>query len=295
LLFCAVNRTHSPLVRLKAGSNLSPLFLIHAATGDASFYKYLAKYLEVEQPVYGLKKVFEEKDISLPLKPLQFMDYTPVEEIAKFYIEEIQTVQSEGPYLLGGLSIGGIIAFEMAQQLRKQGNEVGLLALMDSELSHCHFIEEDVTKVILDSLEYFASQHQISIDISSLSYVDVQRFSNLDERWDYVMKKVGFTPEQSFINRRLYKTIMSSLVDIWHYTPNIYSGDITFFYAQKDEEFKESLNHGFPKSFSGWEKLCSNPIKLVKVPGNHNSMLFEPHVRTVAEKFNQYLNSVKLR
>ncbi|MEM9220045.1 MAG: beta-ketoacyl synthase N-terminal-like domain-containing protein [Cyanobacteria bacterium P01_F01_bin.150] len=287
-----VNRNQSPLVELQPGSHNNPLFLIHAATGDAYFYKYLARHLGAEQPVYGLRNISEAEGVSLPLKPLKFMDYTPVEEIAEFYIEEIQTIQPDGPYLLGGLSIGGIIAFEMAQQLRQQGHEVDLLALIDSELSHCHSIEEDVTKIILGSLPYFANHHRMRIDISSLSYEDIRQFSNLDEQWDYVMSKVGFTSDQSFVNRRLYKTIVSNLVDIWHYMPSIYSGDVVFFYAQDEDESNEFINQEFPKSFSGWEKHCSNLIELIEVPGDHNSMLFEPHVRTLAQQLKRYLNSV---
>jgi surfactin synthase thioesterase subunit len=54
-----------------------------------------------------------------------------IEDMASHYLEALQTVQSEPPYLLGGWSLGGLIAFEMAQQLRKAGDEVGLLALID--------------------------------------------------------------------------------------------------------------------------------------------------------------------
>ncbi len=289
----SVNRQQSPLlVELQPGSSGHPLFLIHAATGEASFYKYLARHLGADQPVYGLSNTVEAEEVSLPLQPLPLMDYTPVEEIAEYYIEQIQTIQPEGPYLLGGLSIGGILAFEMAQQLRHKGHQVGLLALIDSELSHCHFIEEDVTKIILSSLTYFANHHRIRIDMNALSDEDVRQMSNLDEQWEYVMKKVGFTPEQSLVNRRLYKTIVSNMVSIWRYTPSIYAGDIVFLYAEDQDDSNEFLHQEFPQSFSGWDQHCSHPIDLIEIPGNHNSMLFEPYVRRAAQHLKQYLGHV---
>ena len=62
--------------------------------------------------------------------------YRPVEELAARYITELRTVQAEGPYLVGGLSFGGLVAWEMAQQLSQEGQEVALVALLDTKISH---------------------------------------------------------------------------------------------------------------------------------------------------------------
>src|SRR5437764_11327694 len=82
----------------------------------------LPDYLGPDQPLYGL--VHQTQDG----KP---WPYTRLEDIAAHYLKVIRTVQSEGPYFLGGFCIGGLLAFEMAQQLHRQDQEVGLLVLLD--------------------------------------------------------------------------------------------------------------------------------------------------------------------
>jgi thioesterase domain-containing protein len=90
----------------------------------------LARSLGPEQPFYGLHAPFgatiggEEKTVG-----------ATIEEMAAHYITAIQTVQPQGPYLLGGWSLGGVIALEMAQQLQRQGHDIGVLAIIDSMLS----------------------------------------------------------------------------------------------------------------------------------------------------------------
>jgi len=114
----------SPLVTIQAGdSKKLPLFCVHGAGFNVLIYRDVALNLGADQPVYGLQA--RGLDGNRPV-------HLSFESIAADYIREIQTVQPEGPYMLGGLSNGGNIALEMAQQLRKQGQEVILLALFDT-------------------------------------------------------------------------------------------------------------------------------------------------------------------
>jgi thioesterase domain-containing protein/acyl carrier protein len=122
----------SSLVPLQVGSSSKrPLFLIHAGGGHIFAYSHIAQHLERERPLYGL----QARGLDKEQEP-----HTQLEEMAAYYIELIQTVQPEGPYLLGGWSVGGIIAFEMARQIQAQGQEVSLLALIDSSLPNTHQI-----------------------------------------------------------------------------------------------------------------------------------------------------------
>jgi amino acid adenylation domain-containing protein len=106
------------LVRFQLNGSKPPLFLIHACNGEVSIYRVLAQHLGLERPIYGLQA------IGLDGKQAP---YNRVEEIAAHYIKEIQTVQPEGPYFLGGKQIGGWVAYEMAQQLVSQGHQVELV------------------------------------------------------------------------------------------------------------------------------------------------------------------------
>jgi len=107
------------LVVVQPNGAKPPFFCVH---GFAS-YTRLAVHLGQDQPVYGLVQGLDGNRF-----------YTRVEELAAHYLRDVKTICSKGPYLLGGHSFGGLVAFEMAQQLRKAGEEVALLALFDPDV-----------------------------------------------------------------------------------------------------------------------------------------------------------------
>src|SRR6202046_1048263 len=96
---------------------------MHGAGGNVLIYRELSKLLGDDQPFYGLQA--QGLDGSAP--PL-----TKIEDMAALYVKEIRRERPAGPYLLGGYCLGGTIAYEVAQQLRAQGQEVTLLALFDT-------------------------------------------------------------------------------------------------------------------------------------------------------------------
>jgi amino acid adenylation domain-containing protein len=127
--FAVVLRRHvvtpvdSCVVGLQTSGTRAPLFFVHPAGGSAFCYVTLARYLGQEQPFYGLQTpgLYDEQALS-----------SDVRELAACYVQAIRAVQPEGPYHLGGWCVGGIIAYEMACQLQQSGEEVALLALLDS-------------------------------------------------------------------------------------------------------------------------------------------------------------------
>src|SRR5439155_4504057 len=100
-----------------------PFSCVHGAGGHVLNYYALAHHLGADQPYYGLQA--QGLDGPQPI-------HHTIDEMAAHYLEEIRSLQPEGPYLLGGYCMGGTIAFEMAQQLHAEGQQVGLLALFDT-------------------------------------------------------------------------------------------------------------------------------------------------------------------
>src|SRR5580698_8234392 len=113
----------SPLVAIQPIGSRPPFFCMHGAGGNVLIYRELSKLLGDDQPFYGLQA--QGLDGNAP--PL-----TKIEDMAALYVKEIRRVQPRGPYFLGGYCLGGTIAYEVAQQLRAQGQEVALLALLDT-------------------------------------------------------------------------------------------------------------------------------------------------------------------
>ncbi len=115
----------SSLVAIQPGGSKRPLFLVHPAGGHVFPYIHLAQFLGPDQPCYGL----QARGVEDGQDP-----HTRIEDMAAYYIQAMQTVQPTGPYLLGGWSMGGVVAFEMAQQLHAQGQHVALLAILDGRI-----------------------------------------------------------------------------------------------------------------------------------------------------------------
>ncbi|HEX6289565.1 MAG TPA: amino acid adenylation domain-containing protein [Herpetosiphonaceae bacterium] len=113
----------SPLVPLQPRGSRRPFFCVHPGGGTVFCYADLARLLGSDQPFYGL----QARGLEAGQTPHQ-----TIADLAAEYVTAIRTVQPHGPYLLGGWSFGGSVAFEMACRLRDQGEDVSLLALIDS-------------------------------------------------------------------------------------------------------------------------------------------------------------------
>ncbi len=113
----------SSLVPLQPQGSKQPLFLVHGWGGDVFGFLEMAKLLPPDQPIYGIQAVGLDG---------QSARHITIEEMAAHYVREIVSFQPDGPIYLAGFSMGGVIAYEIAQQLHRLGRRVALLALLDS-------------------------------------------------------------------------------------------------------------------------------------------------------------------
>ena len=108
---------------IQAEGTRPPFFCVHGVGGNVVGFRDLARHLGPDQPFYALQpQGLDGKRECL----------TNIPEMAKRYMQEIRKIQPEGPYRIGGYSFGGLVAYEMAQQLEAQGEEMALLALFDT-------------------------------------------------------------------------------------------------------------------------------------------------------------------
>ena len=113
----------SPLVAISPRGSKPPLFLVHGAGGNVLLYRSLGEHFAPDFPLYGLQSLGLDGE-SQPLRT--------IEEMAACYVRELRTVQRRGPYYLGGYCLGGTVAYEMAQILTRDGEEVPLVAMLDT-------------------------------------------------------------------------------------------------------------------------------------------------------------------
>jgi len=272
----ADDRPQSSLVPIQPAGSQPPLFFVHPVGGNVLCYADLARCLGPEQPFYGL----QSPGLSGEESP-----YARIEELAAYYIGLVQTVQAEGPYFLGGWSMGGIVAFEMAQQLLQRGREVALLALLDSGLP----LENQVENMAVDDAKLLVTfitdlGRTLAKDVH-ITYNDMQGL-NPDQQRVYVYEQataLELIPPDIDADQfsRLFDVFRTNYRAMLAYEPQPYAGSITYFQAKESEmgEFD-------------WRGLSALPIKVHSVPGDHYSMIALPQVKVLARQMQSYLDQI---
>lgn len=269
----------SPLVPLTIGNHQQPFFCVHPIFGIVFPYLELAHYLGGNRSFYGLQPL----GLDGKHPPLQ-----QIEAMARYYIQAIQTVQPEGPYFLGGWSFGGLVAFEMAQQLTHLGQEVALLAILDTPApiranrpSLGHSLKVLLKTAIWSTLPFLLDYGAIITNLTR------RRRQNWFSRWQW-LAIANLIPEESQL-RLVDESAIVPMLQIFYansqaayrYVPQHYSNSITLFKTVELSSHQQN-------STLGWSQLAKD-IQIHQVPGNHLSMLKQPHVQTLAQQLQQYL------
>ncbi|HEX7774377.1 MAG TPA: condensation domain-containing protein [Pyrinomonadaceae bacterium] len=266
--------TKSPLVILSRDGSTLPFFCFHTAGGHLGEHRELARELgSYGQPVYGLQARGLDDDAE--------SDFN-IEAMAASYIEAILRLQPHGPFRLGGYCSGGLIALESAQQLQRLGHEVSTLALICSSVTW--FGSESTEKVAADVLAPLQFCGELKIKASAEQLRAVPPSERMNKVWDEFCNQ---SPTNAFrlgtkLFGRLYKTYVANLEALIGYVPQPYNGFIASFEAT---EHRQHLQHD-----SGWEKLSQGRFERHEIPGNHITLMRQPHVKVLAHKLNHCLN-----
>ncbi|WP_437669408.1 type I polyketide synthase [Sorangium sp. So ce131] len=261
------------LVRIKPGTE-RPLFLMHPVGGHVYFYHDLATCLDPAQPVYGL----QAQGIEGKAPPL-----TRVEEMAARYLEAVRRhIQPEGPYVLGGSSFGGIVAFEMAHQLLSGGERVALLMMIDTPAPTAVFPED------LDSPERLA--YLISGEASPPVPAEELRHLSPDEQLLHVLRrKKGVSrmfPKLALQELATFRKIVTTNMQaMLSYAARPYPGDVLFFQASERDEMTVD------KPSRGWRDLIQGELTVHEVPGNHITMNLLPNVQVMGDRLRAVLSA----
>ncbi|MBD2774620.1 amino acid adenylation domain-containing protein [Iningainema tapete] len=270
---------HSPLIPIQPKGNKPPIFCVHPAGGNVMCYFKLAQYLGGDQPFYGLQAqgFYEEEPL------------TRVEDMASLYIQAIQKFQPNGPYQIGGWSFGGVVAYEMAQQLRKQGYEVSLLAILDSYVPILLDKNKKIDAPYLVGAlsRYFGGM----LGQDNLVTYDEMKHLSANEQINYILDKaeeVKILPpsNQSQQNRRILDVLVGTIKATYSYVRQPYPGKVTVFRAREKHIMANDPTLVWVEFFS---ILDAEDIKIIDVPGNHYTFILEPHLQVVAERLKSCL------
>jgi amino acid adenylation domain-containing protein/non-ribosomal peptide synthase protein (TIGR01720 family) len=253
-----------PLVAIRPGGPGRPLFLVHPAGGDVFSYVELARRLDPDRPVFGLRATALDGG-EAPAASL--------EELAARYLDAVRGAQPSGPYVLGGWSLGGVVAFEMARRLARDGEEA-LVVLIDSGLpSALQEAPGDAARELAWFARDFAAALGVDLAVSAgeLSGHPPER------QWELLIARAahaGLPADRlDFDQLRRALDVSRAHLQAWRsYVPQPFDGPLVLFRAADNAESGED----------GWSRLARGGLVVRRVPGDHYTMLSGSSVEILA-------------
>jgi acyl-CoA synthetase (AMP-forming)/AMP-acid ligase II/thioesterase domain-containing protein len=259
-----------------------PLFM--ATLGLGWEVQDLSAHLGPDQPVYGLRPA---------PSALVWGRRVDARALAAQLLVEVRSVRPKGPYVLGGGCAAGIVAFEMAQQLRAQGESVPLLALFDVHYPPPRFIPAPLAGVVLRLPRTLSRFRSLGVAqkwayvrrvATSLAKGSGAALTGKPAAGSVPARRVTSPPEGAGL--AFFEPGEESL---WRYRPQPYRGRMALFLAQQTARWP------FHDDRLGWRQVAAGGYHVFTVPGDHQGSLREPHVRAVAEKLRTCLAAARSR
>ena len=274
-------RHFSHVVPMDSGRDrhATPLFICAGMFGNILNLRHLALHIGQDRPVYGL----QARGLYGSEAP-----HETFEEMAASYLEEVRAVQPQGPYLFAGFSGGGLVAYEMAQTLKLSGESVDLLIMLDTPYPE---------RADLSTVDKLAMKLQ---DLRRDKGAFLAQWARRRLVWELErIRKSRETTEYSseqFHDRDIEAAFRRAL---WSYNAHSYDGPVLllrpklqFTYRLLDGRLLHS-DRNIVRPDNGWSPYLHHLI-VKEVPGDHDSMVLEPHVRLLAKYMRDALNMADL-
>ncbi len=273
----------SSLVALRSGTTKPPLFFAAPVGGNVLSYRDMMVLLDPEIPCYGLQ--------ALGLDGVQTV-HRNVNEIAAHYVTEVLTLDTGQAYYLAGSSFGGLVVYEMAQQLHDLGKEVALVAMFDAygpgyphRLPTTSRLRRKIFKYLrridthVSNMRYTNWQGRMAylrVKLPKLYYRVIRRIKNkVDQISNPVPRQLKRVQAAHMGAARRKKRSMRE--------QRRFGGRLVLFRAAK-----QPLGI-YPDPKLGWGKVVGDGIEVYEIPGHHTSIIYEPRVHVLADLFNRIL------
>jgi aspartate racemase len=250
-------RSLNYVVPIKPSGDKYPFFAIHGVGGNVLNYNLFLKFIDDDQPLYGIQ--CRGLDGSAKL-------FGNVYEMAIEYVKEIKQVQPHGPYFLGGGSMGGLVAYEVAQQLKKNGESIGLILMLDSicpkgfnKYTKKHVLKTHSSDSLTNSSSSVKSRTLLQKVTHSIKCRVIDASRNLKCKF-YEIKN------QPIPHKLRYWRIEQKNLHLARiYDPQPYYGDITIFRANQHTDNWDPNR--------GWKEYIKGKIHFQDFDSNHESMI----------------------
>lgn len=273
------------LVPIQSNGSRLPFFCVHGLGGGVIGYTDLARQLGPDQPFYGLQ-AHAIDGVGEPDREIETM--------AARYIQAMRSVQPDGPYRIGGYCYGGIVAFEMACQLEKQGHRVSLLGIFEGyavrrsralkNFKNPGTLLRFVLNLPFWVMDYGPQKYQRFV--GRVRYPDQSEWQRLVLEADRGgLLNPGELATSSAVPPNVRKVVDAHLRALRAYKPPLYAGPVTLFRVRA-----LSLSRSFDPTM-GWGQRTTGGVTLRMIPGAHYNILVQPYVREFARQLRQELES----
>ncbi|HXW13582.1 MAG TPA: amino acid adenylation domain-containing protein, partial [Terriglobia bacterium] len=269
----------SPIVPVQPGGPRPPFFFLHG--GGGLYCRKLARLIGEDQPFYGVMPKDYDEDPSL----------VTVEAMAEEAVRQLVALQPQGPYLMGGYCHGGLIAYEMARQMERQGREMGIVILLDAWVPrYFGWLKALISfggwlaRVDVDTqTRLYARLRKFLVRASNIHRGGLLTFLSLCWRtaWAELVRLLGATSEARRIPGPTFDDPEAPLADmryrgiLMNYRPKPYSGRVVLLRTQ-------AAKISYPTDLTaGWGKVAAH-VEVHNLPGDHITCQTE-HVGDVAE------------
>jgi amino acid adenylation domain-containing protein len=258
------------VIELKKATEVRPLWLFHPIGGNIFCYLELARALAPGRPVLAVQSPAMDADGEAEVT---------VEAMAARYLVELRERQPHGPYLLGGWCFGGVIAFEVARQLRAQGETVERILAIDTRAPIEANVPDDADDATL--LSWFARDLATPYGKTLTVAPDTLRALPNEAMFAHVLdaaKAIGVLPQDADERQiaRYFEAYMANGMALRMYFPEPEPLPVLLFVARDEtEDFGPQL---------GWDTLVGAALESVEVAGDHNSVMYSPQIAEVAAR-----------
>lgn len=282
------------LVPIKIGSKKSPLYIVSGGGGTAFKFKKMVDLLAAEQTVFGLQQ---------PTNPSDLENFPEtIEEISEKYIEEILRDNPEGPFALSGHCTGGLIAYEIAKQLKLMGKNVCFLAMFDTIAPNRKVPNPPSLGNFFNMrliLRRSIIRAYLKIDFETYLIRNHTRHA-LDYKWNSVkslFKKMMRTKREENVFE-IYRRLERSLETAHHkYKVSPYEGNLFLYYPKDHYHFLDVKRNVSYRRFhlndsikNRWKEY-SRSIEIYEVEGEHSTMFDPEHGgKELAKLLQKHLN-----
>lgn len=271
--------TWETLVPIKPQGTKMPLYIIHGSGLHVMLFNALARYIDIDQPIYGL----QAKGINSNDKP-----HNTIEEMATYYINSIMETNPEGPYYLAGYSLGGLVAFEVSKQLLAIGKEIKLLAMFDTYAEQPYYQYSWLNRIWISSLNLLKENLYILTMIkNNPQETFYTKRRSLKTKINYLFKRIIYNQDvlKEINDDNYYEVRKANLLAASKYRLVPLPICINVFRAKKRSFYMDDFE------FLGWRSFALKGVKIHEVPGDHFNIFSAPNDKEFAQVLQKVLDN----